>query len=119
MKDGHPNALPLFISLFSLLTVIYFVFSSALYASETDIAELRTKAEQGVPKAQCSLGLLYANGEGVPKNSVEAYKWLNLAAANGYEDAIKRRSILERQMTRDQIAEAQRLSAGWQPKSSR
>ena len=28
------------------------------------------------------LGLLYNNGHGVPENFVQAYKWLNLAAAH-------------------------------------
>ncbi len=38
-------------------------------------------AQQGDADAQCRLGLMYANGRGVPQDYVQAYKWLNLAAA--------------------------------------
>jgi TPR repeat protein len=34
-------------------------------------------------RAQYNLGLMYAAGEGVPANSVKAYAWLSLAAADG------------------------------------
>ena len=56
---------------------------------------------------------MYANGEGVPEDDVLAYMWWNLAAAQGYEDAQGNKDILEQQMTREQIAEAQRLSREW------
>ena len=70
----------------------------------------RKAADQGVAAAQNSLGVAYGTGEGVPKDSVTAYAWFNLAAAQGDEDATKNRAIVARQMTRNQIAEAQRLS---------
>lgn len=39
---------------------------------------------QGMTRAQYNLGYLYAaGGEGVPANSVKAYAWLSLAAADG------------------------------------
>jgi uncharacterized protein len=78
----------------------------------------RKAAEQGQVDAQFSLGTMYSLGEGVPKNNVEAYKWYNLAAASGNELAAELRTRLELEMTPQQIAEAQRLSASWQPKSS-
>jgi uncharacterized protein len=78
----------------------------------------RKAAEQGLAGAQFGLGFMYDTGEGVPKNSVESYKWLNLASAAGEERAAKARTALESEMTPGQIAEAQRLSANWQPKSS-
>ena len=43
----------------------------------------RRAAEQGFAKAQAGLGGLYFLGDGVPKDYVEAYKWLNLALAQG------------------------------------
>jgi hypothetical protein len=58
-------------------------------------------------------GLLYTNGAGVPKNDAEAYFWWNLAAAQGHEKAKTSRDIVEKKMTREQIAEAQRRSAAW------
>lgn len=78
----------------------------------------RKAAEQGHADAQLNLGLMYFDGEGVPKNNVEGYKWVNLATASGQENTTKARSLVERRMTPGQIAEAQRLSANWQPKSS-
>ncbi len=39
--------------------------------------------------------------------------WYNLAAAQGNEAAQGLKDLLEGQMTREQIAEAQRLSTEW------
>ena len=75
----------------------------------------RKAADQGLAPAQLGLGLMYANGEGVPQNDVEAYMWWNLAAAQGEDDAKENKAILEKRMTREQIAEAQKLSAEWKP----
>ena len=66
-------------------------------------------ADQGDADAQTSLGYMYAKGEGVPENAVQAYKWWNLAAAHGDDRAKKNKSIIEERMTREQIAEAQKL----------
>ena len=43
----------------------------------------RKAAEQGYAEAQYELGLMYYNGEGMPKDYVQSYVWLNFAAANG------------------------------------
>ena len=40
-------------------------------------------AESGNPNAQFKLGVMYANGEGVPENDAEAVKWFRLAADQG------------------------------------
>ena len=71
------------------------------------------RVEQGYATAQSNLGNMYANGQGVPEDDVLAYMWWNLAAAQGYEDAQGNKDILEQQMSREQIAEAQRLSREW------
>jgi hypothetical protein len=55
----------------------------------TALREWRPLAEQGLADAQTNLGLMYEYGEGVPKDYVQAYMWLNLAAAQGEEDAVK------------------------------
>jgi hypothetical protein len=73
----------------------------------------RLAAEQGDAFAQNNLGFMYDNGEGVPEDDVLAYMWWNLAAAQGDEDAQENKDILESRMTREQIAEAQRLSREW------
>ena len=73
----------------------------------------RLAAEQGHARAQFSLGVMYDNGMGVPEDLVYAYLWYNLSAAEGHEIARGRKDIIEPQMTREQIAEAQRLSREW------
>ena len=73
----------------------------------------RLAAEQGLAAAQLNLGGSYANGEGVPEDHVLAYMWLNLSAAQGFEMAQENKDIIEQLMTREQIAEAQRLSREW------
>jgi TPR repeat protein len=77
---------------------------------------LRRAADQGIAQAQATLGVMYADGAGVPKNDAEAYFWFNLAAAQGNADAKHNRDVVEKKMTREQIAEAQRRSAAWKPK---
>ncbi len=78
----------------------------------------RKAAEQGLAAAQFNLGNHYDRGDGVTKDYVEAHKWLNLASAQGAEDAKKNLSIIEKQMTRDQIAEAQRLAREFKPRNA-
>jgi hypothetical protein len=74
---------------------------------------LRTReaAEQGIAKAQTNLGLMYANGEGVLEDYVQAYAWWSIAATQGREIAKKNKGILKKQMTREQIAKGQELAA--------
>ena len=73
----------------------------------------RLAAEQEHASAQYNLGFMYANGDGVPKDLLFAYMWFNLSAAQGNETAQSNNEIIEQQMTREQIAEAQRLSREW------
>jgi TPR repeat protein len=84
-------------------------------------AELwRKSAEQGYALAQQNLGNLYERGEGVPKDLVQAYMWFNLAAAHVSgisEYSAECRSRIEREMTPDQIGQAQRMSAAFVQKS--
>lgn len=73
-------------------------------------------AEQNDADAQGYLGFCYNTGNGVPRDYVEAYKWYNLASAQGDEYAKSNLAIIERQMTPEQIAEAQKLSAAFVPR---
>ena len=54
---------------------------------DTALAEFRPLAEQGDAKAQFHLGLMYANGEGVPQDYQEAVKWYRRAAEQGRPSA--------------------------------
>ncbi len=64
-----------------------------------------------------NFGLMYMMGDGVPRDLVMSYMWLNLAAAQGDENAREARYVTEHQMTSEQIAEAQRLSREFKVKS--
>jgi TPR repeat protein len=47
----------------------------------------RQAAAQGDAVAQYNLGIMYAKGEGVPRDDVEAVKWYQQVAARGYAGA--------------------------------
>ena len=55
--------------------------------SNKDLEHLRARAESGTAHAQYELGLIYANGDGVPRNDELALKWLRPAAIQGHADA--------------------------------
>ncbi len=55
--------------------------------SETALEELLPLAEDGDADARFILGLMYATGEGVPHDYVEAMRWYRLAAEQGYAAA--------------------------------
>ena len=76
----------------------------------------KKSAEQGYARAQRSLAALYGLGRGVPRNYVQSYLWESLAAAQGYEQSDERLDALEKRMTPEQIAEAQRLASEWKPR---
>ena len=57
------------------------------------------------------------NGDGVPQDSLEAYMWFTLAAAQSSgedrEGYVKGRNNLVERMTAEQIAEGQRRVREW------
>ncbi|HZD27059.1 MAG TPA: hypothetical protein VE631_12400 [Alphaproteobacteria bacterium] len=72
------------------------------------------RAETGQPEALYHLGLMYSTGrDGVPLDYVTAHKWLNLAAVRGYDPAKALRAELAGDMSREEIAQAQRLAREW------
>jgi TPR repeat protein len=77
----------------------------------TEKAELA--AQGSMPDALFELGMLYATGRDVAADLVSAHKWFNLAAARGNRSALSYRVELAREMSSDQIAEAQKLAREW------
>ncbi len=67
------------------LLVVVVLASGQNAQSEANL--LRLAAEQSDAEAQASLGVMYALGEGVPEDDVEAVKWFRLAAAQGVAEA--------------------------------
>lgn len=53
----------------------------------TALREWQPLAKQGQAVSQYHLGLLYANGQGVPKDDAQARQWYEKAAAQGHADA--------------------------------
>ena len=76
----------------------------------------RKAAEQGDVTAQGTLGVLYSIGQGVPKNDVEAYYWLDLAAAvkgPNQEKYAANRQTVGTHITVDELAEVEERAAKW------
>ena len=71
----------------------------------------RLAAKENVNKAQFNLGVLYSLGKGVLQDYVKAHMWFNLSAINNNQDAVKARDDLaELFLTKEQLAEAQKLA---------
>jgi TPR repeat protein len=93
---------------------------AATPASAPDYAQaarwLRLAADKGHIGAQASLGFMYHRGQGVPRNDVEAIKWLTLATtqSSAEHDAYALwREYVARQMTQGDVAEGDRLARAW------
>jgi uncharacterized protein len=84
-----------------------------------DLAKAATLLEQAAwlnsAEAQNYLGAMYYQGQLVTNSPVRAYAWMNLAARTRSESA-KLRDMLERHLTPEQLAEAQKLSLEWAEK---
>ena len=78
-------------------------------------------AGQGDAEAQSVLGVMYHNGEGVPRDYVRSHMWLNLNLSQETDEdkrkeQAERLNSLEKRMTTEQIAEAQKLAREFKPK---
>jgi uncharacterized protein len=76
----------------------------------------RLSAKQGNALAQRRLGSMYERGDGVEKDYVQAYMWYILGTTGGADRGSARKDALAKQMTPEQIAEAQKLAQEWKPK---
>jgi TPR repeat protein len=79
---------------------------------------LTIAANQGISDGQCVLGLLYANGYGVPQDDVTAYQWVFLSL-RGTNQCDQDRVALQARMTSAQLAEAKRRAAEFTPVPSK
>jgi TPR repeat protein len=88
---------------------------------EEAVKWFRKAAEQNAPGAQSNLAVCYLYGRGVPKDYVEAYRWWLIAAAQDSTNGagITQESVagMEMMMTREQIAEGQRLARNFKPRT--
>ncbi|HET9629557.1 MAG TPA: hypothetical protein VFP14_08765 [Novosphingobium sp.] len=83
-------------------------------AADMLVASCLSAAANGDLSAFFDLGVAYSTGShGAPIDLIEAHKWFNLAAVNGYEDASQCRADVAEEMTAREIAEAQRRAREW------
>lgn len=67
----------------------------------------RRAAEQESAKAKIVVGMSYYTGEGLPKDHVKAYAWINLAAAQGEEEAQDAVNQIRQQLSFSELTRAQ------------
>jgi TPR repeat protein len=84
----------------------------------------RRSAEQGNALAQIRLARMYAEGPGLARDDVQAYRWFAVAAMRGADsyartNAAQGRDATAPKMTPAQVAEAERLVREWKPKLER
>jgi uncharacterized protein len=70
-------------------------------------------AQGGGPDALFELGLRYCTGREVDLDLVLAHKWFNLAALHGNDEAKRYRAEVARDLSRSEIARAQKLAREW------
>ena len=113
-EQGHADAL-------SLLRKLYDDGQDAQLQEDAQSAQwfaycYRKAAERGDAYAQLCLSQFYLEGCGVPKDWVEAYKWLNLAARTSRDDQseiAEARERLTAGLTPDRLAEAEMRASEW------
>ncbi len=69
------------------------------------------------PDSQFNLAILYARGLGVPQDLVASYAWFSAAAANGDEDAGKKRDEVAARLSPEKLTQAKAAAAAWKPKT--
>jgi hypothetical protein len=70
----------------------------------------RPMAEQGNPKAQNQIGVMYRKGEGVPRSPARAFMWFSFAAKRGDAGAKAGLRQLAKAMTPAEISQAQAMA---------
>jgi TPR repeat protein len=80
---------------------------------EISMEQVEPASLTGARDALFELGMLYAAGRDVAADLVVAHKWFNLSASRGNPAALSYRIELAREMSSDQIAEAQKLAREW------
>ncbi len=85
-----------------------------------DINNLETFAENGGSLEQFLVGGIYLTGiYGVSSDYVRSYMWLTISFKNGEENISNFIDIAAKEMTPEQIAEAQKLAREWLAKNQK
>jgi TPR repeat protein len=73
----------------------------------------RRAAELGHYPSQSRLGYIYAHGQGVPKDRVQAYLWLSLAAQHGIGTALNALESVVKDMSAEEKSNGVALFEEW------
>lgn len=76
----------------------------------------RQGAEHGVRDSQYNLAVLYARGMGLTQDLVQSYAWFAAAAAQGDDDAGKKRDDVATKLSAPDLARAKTLAASFKPR---
>ena len=92
------------------LGICYYLGSNIDQNLPEAIRWLRLAAKQGNAEAKFYLGRAHYAGEGVKKDLEISYAWFEQAAQKGNQKAVEWRSILEQELTPEQLYEGKKLS---------
>lgn len=82
--------------------------------TDSEIAEAHEAVRAGGDSENLyKLGLIYSTGQGAAMDLVQAHMWFNLAAVRGSEAAKECRRELAEQMSKDEVALAQKRAREW------
>ena len=73
-------------------------------------------AEGGHVEAQFNVAVSYGQGKGISRDWIEAFKWIILSDVGGFLKARAVRNVVVKQMTLQQVQEAERRATVWQPR---
>jgi localization factor PodJL len=76
----------------------------------------RQGAEHGVRDSQYNIAVLYARGLGLSQDLVQSYAWFSAAAAQGDDDAGKKRDDVATKLSPPDLARAKGLAASFKPR---
>jgi uncharacterized protein len=90
------------------------IMGSSLKSATFLIESRLIDAAKGDPNAYYELGVAFSTGTGgVDVDLIQAHKWFNLAALGGNREGQLCRAEISDEMTREEIAEAQKQARAW------
>lgn len=91
-----------------------FLRGLVLLRNDPQLAErILHEARAGNVDAQYAMGLICAEGRGVPIDLAQAYAWLTAAVLQGDRDAVTLRNIVGIQMTDEEVEQGRRYAADY------
>jgi TPR repeat protein len=94
--------------------------ANSLKSAEFLIESRLADAARGDAGAYFDLGIAFSTGGGgVDVDLIQAHKWFNLAALGGNREGQQCRADVSEEMSRDEIAEAQRQARAWLDETAR